>query len=408
MLIFQTFKYQELIILRLPLYFVIFDAFYILGPFSYFGTIRNILILTLILFLLFKTYPYIFKNHFLIIVLLLYFLFRTIYSSSSILASINAYITFSIPILLYPISIKVCKTQKELFFLLKNTFNAILFFSVFMVISDWLKIGFDQYSGGFDSGFTFEKIFFLSFGLLTLPLYLIYIQPHKKLFTIMVFILSLILIIINMNRSSLIIIGIGAIIYLIFKRNKTKQIIYILTLFIFSIAGLYLVRDTLLKQYNARLEIIEKRAGLENEGRFMEFQLVIPESIAENTVYFGKEAFNSTGNYGNGIFDERPLHVDLVIIFFGFGLIGIIIFLLFYYNIFRNIFIYKMYKEKSLFYNLLFILFVSLIIGRAAVLFSGGLLVLSYNSLVFIFLGVIVSLFKTRYMQYQITKETLL
>jgi hypothetical protein len=407
-IIVHTFIAKERILFRLPIYFVVFDAFYALGKFDFFGTIRNIILLLIVSYLFLRTYKFVLRNYLFVIILLAYFLFRVIYTSSSVLASINAYINFFIPILLYPVSIKICKSDKEFFILLKNTFYAIVFFTFFMIISNTFNIGYDQYKGGFESGFTFEKIFFLSFGLLIMPMYLTYIQPHKRFFSIMIIVFSFVLIVINMNRSSLIIVLIGVLVYLIFKRNKPKQIFYILTLSLLFLFGLYLFRDTLTRQYKARIEIIEKRKGIENEGRFMEFQIIIPESIEGKTVFFGKEAFNSTGHYGNGVFLDRPLHVDLMIIYFGFGLLGIVLYLFIFYKLFQNIFKYKMYKEKLFFYNLLFILFLSFLLGRFAVLFSGGLLVSSYNSLVFIYLGTIVSIFKRKSYQLQVKRRFLI
>jgi len=214
------------------------------------------------------------------------------------------------------------------------------------------------------------------------------------MFKIFFFVLAVILITLNMNRTSILLLILGSLIYIVFNLRSGKNLINIIIVLLLLGLGLFLIREIIIEKMDARMRIIEKREGIQNEGRFMEFGYVIHESRKENTEFFGKQAFNSSGNYANGLFRDRPLHVDLMILYYGFGIVGLLLFLGFLIILLIDVLKFGKYRNRSALHNEVFFIALSFIVGRFATLFSGGLLVMSFNSLIMIYIGIIASMQK--------------
>ncbi|MDD4374242.1 MAG: hypothetical protein PHG67_10020 [Bacteroidales bacterium] len=393
-LIVNTFRYGERIVFHLPIYLVLFEIIYLFQPFSFFGTARNIILLSIVGgFFIKKLNLKVFRERYMIYIIL-YFAYRILYSSSSPLSSLNALFVLSIPLMSYFVSSKAFCSFDDLNTLLRNSFISIVIFALAMISSNIFKIGLDQYSAGFRTAFTFEKIFFAVFALFMFPLYLKVNASHFNKFKIFFFVLAVILITLNMNRTSILLLILGSLIYIVFHLRRGKNLINIIIVLLLLGLGLFLIRESIIEKMDTRMRIIEKREGIQNEGRFMEFGYVIHESRKENTEFFGKQAFNSPGNYANGLFRDRPLHVDLMILYHGFGIVGLLLFLGFLIILLIDVLKFGKYRNRSALHNEVFFIALFFIVGRFATLFSGGLLVMSFNSLIMIYIGIIASMQK--------------
>lgn len=388
-LIVNTFRYGERIVFHLPIYLVLFEIIYLFQPFSFFGTARNIILLSIVGgFFIKKLNLRVFREIY-IIYIILYFAYRILYSSSSPLSSLNALFVFTIPLMSYFVSSKAFCSFDDLKTLLRNSFISIVIFALAMISSNIFEIGLDQYSAGFRSAFTFEKIFFAVFALFMFPLYLKVNASQFNKFKIFFFVLTVILITLNMNRTSILLMMIGGLIYFVFHLKRGNNLVSVFLILVLLGLSLFLIRESLIEKMDARMNIIEKRKGIQNEGRFMEFGYVIYEARKENKVFFGKQGFNSTGNYANGLFKDRPLHVDLMILYHGFGIIGLLLFLGFLLFLLIDVLKFGKYRNRNALYNEVFFIALFFIVGRYATLFSGGLLVMSFNSLIMIYIGMI-------------------
>ena len=106
---------------------------------------------------------------------------------------------------------------------------------------------------------------------------------------------------------------------------------------------------------------------------------------------FGKEAFNTVGNYG--FYDsERPIHSDYTYIFFSSGLIGSVLYLLIFRGLFQKVFLMRsiLYKcgLKANYQMYMTILVLIIILGV-----SGNIWAVTYKTSIFSLLGAFLGVF---------------
>ncbi|RYD75432.1 MAG: hypothetical protein EOP53_16480, partial [Sphingobacteriales bacterium] len=143
--------------------------------------------------------------------------------------------------------------------------------------------------------------------------------------------LVLLILIVALRRSAYIILAISIIGALLFLKINLKIIrVGLVFVLLIGMASPFFV-TIFTKQLEARHKTFDK--GVDEESRVKETTELWNERInapSAFTFLFGGKPFNSIGNYGNGSFGDRPLHVDLNIVFFSAGFVGLLLYCIFY------------------------------------------------------------------------------
>jgi hypothetical protein len=136
---------------------------------------------------------------------------------------------------------------------------------------------------------------------------------------------------------------------------------------------------------------------LEDETRLKETIAVWDERIATHDLIvklFGDHLFDSAGNYAGGIHKARPLHLDLNIMLHGAGVIGLLLLILFYLKLFYKFIILKV-KLNLPNERMLLSAFIGMYLSHLFVLLSGGISVMSFNLISYLYMGAILGLFRS-------------
>ena len=243
----------------------------------------------------------------------------------------------------------------------------------------------DFYSGNFTSSALYSG----SFIVVISPLFLLHSKLilNKKYMLIMIF-LIVILLLLSMRRTAIFAMFIGIIAYFPFMKNKLKYLKWLGISFLVFILSFPLYKDLLYKRIDARSERFEE-GSLEEEGRYVESKLIWNKIFSFDDLRFsflGKQFFNSKGNYGL-YGSNRPIHVDFNEILHGSGIIGLILYLVFLFNVFFRLIRNYNKVHKSQFNNVLYSTGMAVFIMLFSVSFSSGLFALTYRTLVFSYLG---------------------
>tara|TARA_B100001287_G_C22684600_1_gene532522 strand:+ start:1954 stop:3198 length:1245 start_codon:yes stop_codon:yes gene_type:complete len=358
-----------------------------------FGLVRISFLIGLVLFFLsnFKLQN-IFQNQ-LIIFFSLYLMGISILSSNTEISFIDGAIKTSLPFFMIPIGITVSKMKSNL--LIKPFVWVIIILLINYLISQFYKLGVSVYEKDsfYTGGATASAPIIIALGLLVI--FHSFNQkklPYNKIIITLIVSSALFIIVFSLKRGAILALISGVIIYL-FNTGQRIQ-----TIGRFIIVGLLMVFllnnniETFYKRFDSRTT---ERNDLQNEGRFKEIFYIIEEfqKSPPLKILFGTEPFNSDVVMVKYFGRKRRLHVDYNILIHGTGIIGLIIYFLLYYSIFRTALkhkrrffplkksIYHMYLKEN--YALVTsVLILSLIMG-----FSGGLQFVSYRIMLFLTIG---------------------
>ncbi|MDP3463672.1 MAG: hypothetical protein Q8S18_12850 [Bacteroidales bacterium] len=218
-------------------------------------------------------------------------------------------------------------------------------------------------------------------------------KSHKnfsKTAWLLLFLSASFILIFTYKRIYYIILFTGILYYLIyrFSDNRRKLLSYI-AFYIVTISFIFL-------SYYVFLEFLEIRnktfsfQEFQNEGRYMEFALY-PEVVTERNLlffFFGDELFVSGGKFAalDQIELGRFLHNDFAHLLYGSGTIGLFLYLLIYYTIYREsklLLSFNRTKQSRFFYYLIITVIITTIISS----FSDGILTLINRVIPFFLIG---------------------
>jgi len=151
------------------------------------------------------------------------------------------------------------------------------------------------------------------------------------------------------------------------------------------------------KQFMARSSTFEN-PSLENEYRYKETYIIYRETFSKmKTILIGRDIFNSRGNYNNGNWGDRPIHIDYNLILHGSGIIGIALYLLIFYDLLRKYSFFRRSIPQEDYYNELSVMFKILLILVMIVSLNGGMTQVSYRVVIFLYLGGLLGIFHKYY-----------
>jgi hypothetical protein len=180
--------------------------------------------------------------------------------------------------------------------------------------------------------------------------------------------------------------------------SPVKRIVRSLVLVSVLVAVAYpFLRETLEKRLEARSDRFESGA-IEREGRFLESEYVWEGALSFDDPIrslFGLEGFNSVGNYADGRFGDRQLHVDYNLMVNTIGLVGLMLYFAVFIQFGRRLIqlqsLTALTPEVSLFLRSVFWM---LLLNQFITSFAGQMYHVSYRLIVFVMLGAILGTFK--------------
>jgi len=315
--------------------------------------------------------------------------------SNNYLFAIQSMLKIFAPILLYPISIVAFNTERDLKFLAYSVWVGLFLLFLNFIISIFFNLGLDVYNveGSFHSGNMYDNWNVYTYSLFYIPLIFYFLNKKAnfvvKSIVLLISIFDLLVLFLSMKRTAMFGTLLGFVIIFWFYNNKTK----ILKLSFYFILILTLLWPYYSDLFYYRLSVREGRfeaEAIEKDARYNETFFIVDEVFNTDNVarmFFGSQVFNSPGNYASGELGDRPLHVDYYLIIHGHGLIGIILYLLIFYKIYRD---FKKYWKfipenninkiiKPLFYTLLIVPFFTSI--------GGQITGITFRTLIFVGLG---------------------
>ncbi len=342
-----------------------------------------------------------------LLIFLLYISFLSVFSSR-FLYSLSNIASAAIWMLILPTSFFLINNLTRF----KKLLNSIALIGVLyianIIISTVFGITGKSYSREiFQVGNIFtEGLNSMAYILVATPL-ILHLRPRNRRLIFILAIIIFVLVFVQLKRISILAILTGLMIQILYSKNRISIVLGLVASVLIMLVAFPLYENILSVQYKAR----ERRlttVNIQEEGRYQETFHAINETIFSNDLklfLFGKEIFNSPGNYANGKYGPRMIHNDYNMILHGSGIIGLMLFIAWpipLYLFFRKLKITAQYsfEDKKLF-DIISVLFINLIIIGYLISISGSLKGILFNSIRVALMGSILRLL------YEYSKKTL-
>ena len=326
----------------------------------------------------------------LIIFFTAYLIVLAFLSSNFEISFVDGALKTAIPFFMIPIGIMASRMKKNL--LIKPMIWVIIILLINYVFSQFFKLGVSIYEKDsfYKGGATASAPVIIALSLLIIfHAFNIKKLPYGRIITIMIVSSALFVIIFSLKRGAILALICATLTYLIYtgKRAKTAGRFIIIGLIMIFILNNNL--DSFYKRFESRTT---ERNELQNEGRYKEIFYIFQEFEKSNPgqIIFGSEPFNSDVVMAKYFGRKRRLHVDYNILLHGTGFLGLLLYGLIYFNLFRMANQMKRktmtelneYSNKENYALVVSILILSIIMG-----FSGGLQFISYRVMLFLATG---------------------
>lgn len=380
-----------LFLLPLSLFFdILTDTVFEKGGFIVF--IRAFLYYSVIIYSLVVGYKRKYRIHPVFLIFFLYVIAQVPFSSSPS-DSLRISLKILMSIMMFPVGFYLIDSFQSLKVLNKSLVFTMCLYLLNYAVSQYLGIGTSIYTKGKElvMGNLDDTWNNITYMLLVLPVVLLTVKKR-----IMIYLLSavlLILLVIGLKRIAILGVIVGYTIY-IFRTGKAVKSIFFVGLF----GSIFLVflpvfQSTLVQRLEAREDKITNGSAVEiiqKEGRALETIAVLDNVIQLKEpfkVFFGGQAFYSVGNYAQGSFGERQLHVDYNLILNTIGVFGLLLYFWLFYTVYRMRKRVKKFRGKNRFMSEIDAVFLVLIITQFITSLGGQMYAFTFRSIIFLYLG---------------------
>jgi hypothetical protein len=382
-------------LLSLPVISISAEIFKSFFEFSKVMAIRNNLCMVIVVFLIIRHFQEVVRFNIMLLLLAVYLLICLIAQGADYDAYQSWVMAFESKLML-PLAFVLLNKSSDIKRLTITTLITGVLFTVFISLFLILGIGENQYGGtdGFTAGaFKFSRIYTGSFFLISIPIIAFWNRKKAIInFLPLIGLVTALILILSTRRTAVVLFLSGGVIFLFWFIGKLPKVILwasVATLLLMALFPLY--SGILMKQLEKRQHVFVEQNGfdLESETRYDETLAAWTERFKGreiSTAFFGNHLFNSQGNYDEGIHKDRPLHLDINIILHGAGIVGLILFFLFYSELiltyFKNRITPISVKEK-----ITEATFVSVLFCMLMLVFSGGLTAVTHNMMASLIAG---------------------
>lgn len=338
------------------------------------------------------------------------YVFILLFNSSDFQYSLKIYLKVFTAIWMFPVAVYIIKNNKAFNFFNNKIYPLIILYLLNFIVMNILGIGLKGYGDTIQTGNLFtEGLNTMAYVIIYLPL-LILMNKNKSLNKYIFLILAILVIVelITLKRITIIASIFGIVFYIIFSKDKSIYLRYLVFGMVTMLALFPLYKDVLSKQIINRGTQLEL-SSYENEMRYMEFFYVNDKIFSFKDLFksfFGEETFNSQGMYGPlEVFGpDRQIHNDYSRLLFDTGIIGILLYLSLQYSILRMYLTIRQ-QVKNLFSHKLFstfnAVFLSIFLVGFIFNFSGGIDGTLFQAFRYVVLGGIIGLFQNRQHYFQ-------
>jgi len=411
-LFFIRFKSKS--IYWLPLYCFVIDGCYLFfQDYKYIHYTRSIFFTFLTFYVLRNKR---FKDDFGIFLFLAFQLF-TLFYSTNIYYNLKFIHLGSVSLFMLPIGYSFFKKRSQIKILNKCLYCVVVFWAIYVLFSTVFKLGGTVsekfgtffYYGAFATTGGLSSIVFV---LIILPFFIEDIRKiSQKVLVIIGASFILMTLIIALKRMSLIVLILGYLIFFLRSPLKKRHRFIVLIL---VIAGILLSFSSF---YSGE---IEQRVEERGEWRFRsdfylrEARYYESKQITEDILKFKSVSTSLFGKgYGSQTFEvekigERDIHVEFNFYLQVSGLIGLLLYLNIYYKTVRLFWKYKkrILRKKNI--KIISIIFINLLILFLLAHFAGGVSRVTFRSIVFLYLGATLGVFRNAALHQENQDEILL
>jgi hypothetical protein len=364
---------------------------------SWLPMLRAGLLLALLIYV-FARFSGHFKHYSFVVLFLAYCLLQLLFVTD-LAKSLNITLKVCIPIASFAVGFHLFNKVQELR-RLSISIVWVFFILIFnFTLSQLLGLGNAVYSddSSFRVGNLDDSWNVFTYSVLLTPLILYFVQRNSriKIITYIGAFVNAALVLVSIKRIAILGLVTGTLVrwYYALRIRKIVQSLLVFTLVI-SVAY-FLFGEFFEKRIQARSDRFEAGA-LEREGRFLESQYVWEEILSfENAAksLFGLEGFYSVGNYADGRFGDRQLHVDFNLMANTIGVLGLVLYLAMFIQIANRMRYYsKRCNLESGFSKLIISIFWMLLLNQFITSFAGQMYHVSYRLIVFVFMGSILGI----------------
>lgn len=325
-------------------------------------------------------------------ILIFYLSVLGIYSSDSE-KTYWSLLKFSFPLLMLPAGFYIVKTIKDFTSFNISLITTLLLFILNFVFSKIFHLGTSVYTTGDDflvGNIYASALYTGSILLLLFPVLNSFnnLGFYKKWLITLIMFLTLLVLLLSFRRTAVIAVAIGYTVILIYSKYKAKLILGIFLSIITLFLTFPFYEEIIITRFEARKSRFQSGA-IEEEARYKETGLVWNNILSFNEPaysLFGKELFNTAGNYGY-IDKRRVLHIDYNILVNGAGLIGLILYFLIFIKTYSISNKYLISDRKEKFLTAIRPVFLSVLFTSLVISASSGLLSITYRSILFTVIG---------------------
>ena len=401
-------KFKKFFYIFIPLISILFDLlFAYIEPTSFNVNIKEILLFIIVMIVYRSS---LLKMHGFQFFFLIYIFLIVVFSSTSTGNTYKEWVSIFINIFLFTVAIYQFRGVSTLKFL-NYSVRAILYLAMFF----FFMFQFTPLKPRVYYGYTDEVIMgsLTGFGILFIPFCLLILiqsvryQTNKVIKYLDVFLIAINIaaLIIIMNRTSIIAFFLGLFIFLILEKKVLRYSIriafFIPLILFFLITNIDLLRASL----SIRSDKFDSINVIEEEDRYLEYIFLYYDrkNAPTDTFLFGEKIFKSRETFGKQHFDRlRPIHSDFNTIFYGGGLIGLLLYLaLLAYFFYSLISAREKTSNNSRLRSYLNLAIVFVIMIFIINLSGGGLRFISTVGIAYIFMGTTIGI------SYRINNEKL-
>lgn len=324
-------------------------------------------------------------QHVQIVIFLVLFLLLCSFFSSDLIRSLNFLLKFSIPYFFYVVGFNVLSSKEHVKYFVGKLWMFMAYFTLYTIIVNILNLGSPIYTGGLIMGFySINGLYIPTFSIIVFVYFYKYIPRGKQRVLGLIFsITTVFILLLLLKRTLILLILLGAVLFIIKSVSIKKLVQVSLVLGALIVIG-FLFQDQLADSFESRSNRFNKEYEIGNEGRFIEISYIY-NYMTENPLRLllgTGEVFNDRDTVSRFFGGVREAHNSYVRIFWSGGLVGLTLFLVFYYRQFKVTFsAFRFLKNntdsvlKSFFYfTMVFILL------RFINDFSSGITYLGYNA----------------------------
>jgi hypothetical protein len=396
-------KHAILNVANIPVVIIIFDV--LRGFTDGVGTLELILLMAYCLYFVVFVKDILTTNYWITIFLIYTFILAL--DSSNSVRTFQNYSWVFISLFMFPIAYRQVKTLADLKQINISIILLIIIYVINGLITSTLGIGKNPYGGTFVMGaFTFTVLYSGSIALVLLPLIIPDIKSNWVKVIILIFSILLFgLLFLSLRRTAIVIPVLGYFIYFFYSNYKKQISIGFIAAIVLMVVAFPLYESIFMSQMAARGNVFGETYDIEEEGRFLEGGFVVDERLGNNIAWrdalIGKEVFNEYGRYNQGYFGERQMHVDFFKIIYTLGIIGLLLYLMIFVDIWRKYKRFRVHIPNGIYYNEMRGIFVTLFLLSFFISTQGGMLNVSFRSMIFIYLGAILGVFSNFHPAYQ-------